>query len=282
MIQAEQFTPVCTFHGEGPLWDARRERLLLVDLLAGAVVEVDAGGAVARHEVDRVVAALRPRRQGGFIAALERGLALLDERFRVQERFPVELPEGVRFNDGGCDPRGRFYIGSMAYDFTEGAAALYRLGSDGRLHVAVDAVTISNGIQWSADGALAYYNDTATGRVDVFDADPATGALSNRRVHARIEGPGAPDGMAIDVEGGLWVALWGGGAVVRIDPDGTVSERIALPVPQVTACAFGADGSRLFITTSRDGAPDEALGSSGAVFACSPGVRGATVHAYAG
>lgn len=282
MVRAQQFTDVCTFHGEGPVWDAQRDALFLVDMLAGAIVEVR-DATVVRHEVSKVVAALRRRRSGGFVVALERSLALLDDDFAIVERLGEVVDPGARFNEGGCDPTGRFYIGSMAYDQHPGGGTLFRLEADRSLHTAVTPVTISNGIQWSGDGTHAFYNDTANGRVDVFDADATTGRLSNRRPYAVIDGPGGPDGMAIDEEGGLWVALWEGGAVVRIDADGSVSERVELPVPLVTSCAFGGDDGRdLYITTSRDGAPDEALASSGAVFLHRPGVAGAVVHDYAG
>jgi sugar lactone lactonase YvrE len=186
-------------------------------------------------------------------------------------------------NEGGCDPQGRFYCGSMAYDETSGAGSLYCLETDGAARRVVDGVTISNGIVWSLDGTQVYYVDTPTQRVDVFDHDPVTGELSGRRPVVHIDpAVGAPDGLTQDAEGGLWVALWGGGAVHRYTLDGRLDAVVEVGPLQVTACAFGgADLDELYITTSRDklSAPEPA---AGAVFGHRPGVRGVPVRTYGG
>jgi sugar lactone lactonase YvrE len=187
-------------------------------------------------------------------------------------------------NDGGCDPQGRFYCGTMAYDETPGAGTLYRLDPDLSVHVVLTRVTISNGLQWPADGRHVYYNDTPTGRVDRYDFNPATGTFGDRTNLATLEpDQGAPDGMALDADGGVWVALWGGAAVHRYDATGALTDRIELPARQVTACAFGGpDGTTLFITTSREGLGSAAEPEAGAVFAAETGVRGAPVYTFAG
>jgi sugar lactone lactonase YvrE len=283
-VRAERFTAPCTQHGEGPFWDAANDRLLLVDMLAGAVVEVDVDGGTQRHQLAEVAAALRARRGGGYVLATENRFVLLGPDL-TEERLlpPVFTNPSIRMNDGGCDQQGRFYCGTMAYDETPGAGTLYRLDPDGSVAVALREVTISNGLQWNAAGDTVFYNDTPTGRVDRFTFDPDSAAFTERRAFAEVTGDGQPDGMAIDEEDGLWVALWGGGAVHRYDPAGRLDLVVELPVTNVTACAFGGPDRRtLFITTSREGLDPDDQPDAGAVFRYSAQVRGAPQHAYAG
>ncbi len=286
MTTASQVTERCTEHGEGPFWDAAGDRLLLVDMLLGAVVAVAVGadGGTQRYELGGVAAALRARRDSGYVVARERGFQ------RYTADFTPDGPEitafddpAIRMNDGGCDPQGRFYCGTMAYVEKPGAGTIYRLDPDLTVHPVLTGVTISNGLQWSADGQHAYYNDTPTGRIDRFAFDAATGTFADRHPFVTLDGQhGMPDGLCMDDEGGVWIALWGGGAVHRYDPAGALSDVIDLPAHQVTACTFGGpDGSTLFITTSREGLGDQAEPAAGAVFAASPGVRGSVVHAFA-
>ncbi|HXR45130.1 MAG TPA: SMP-30/gluconolactonase/LRE family protein, partial [Pseudolysinimonas sp.] len=192
--------------------------------------------------------------------------------------------DAIKFNEGGCDPLGRMYCGTMAYDETPGRGVLYRMDVDHSVRTVLDDVTISNGLQWSADGRRAFYIDTPTGRVDVFDV-AEDGELANRRPFVTIEDtPGHPDGMAIDDEDGIWVALWGGAAVRHFDAAGRLVEQIDVPgASHTSACAFGGpDRSTLFITTSRLGLPEGAEPDAGALFAVDTAYRGATLHAYAG
>ena len=190
---------------------------------------------------------------------------------------------GVRMNEGSCDPDGRFYCGSMAYDKRPGAATLYRLDPDGSVHVVLEGVTISNGLDWSPHGALAYYNDTATGRVDVFDYDRDPG-LTGRRPLVRIpDEVGRPDGLTVDAEGAVWVALNGGGAVHRYTPEGALEEVVELPVPKVTACIFGGPRlDELFITTSREGLEPGTDPLAGSLFRPVVGVTGRPTSEFAG
>ena len=173
----------------------------------------------------------------------------------------------------------------MAYDERPGGGAVYRVTPDHQVIELLSPVSISNGVQWSADGTRVYYIDTPTRRVDVFDVDPETGAWSGRRVHIHVDGtPGYPDGMAIDEDDGLWVALWGGGAVNHYDATGRLVETISVPgITQASSCAFGGDGRDvLYITTSRQGLPDDQEPSAGAVFAVHTGSRGAVASEFAG
>ena len=184
-------------------------------------------------------------------------------------------------NEGGCDPAGLFYAGSTTYDHRPGGARLAWFGADLCPHPVLDDVTVSNGIEWSPDSRSAYYVDSTTLRVDRFAWTPERG-LHDRRPFATVEG-GEPDGLTVDAEGGVWVAVWGGSAVHRYDADGTLTEVVNLPVRQVSAVTFGGERlDRLFITTSRKGLGSAAEPAAGALFALDPGVRGLPVREFAG
>jgi sugar lactone lactonase YvrE len=170
----------------------------------------------------------------------------------------------------------------MAYDKEPGAAALWRLDLDRSVHRVLDGLTISNGLVWSLDGDTAYLIDTPTGRVDGYEFDAQAGTLHGRRTVAVVTG-GGPDGMTIDADGGLWVALHGGGAVHRYDPSGALSEVVEVGARQVTSCAFGGESlDRLVITTSREGLAEDDDPAAGALFVVEPGVRGIPLLPYAG
>jgi sugar lactone lactonase YvrE len=252
-------------------------------MLAGDVLALAADGAVTRRHVGNVAAAIRPRSKGGMVIGVQRGFALEDVDGRLRQLPELWTDPGVRMNEGGCDPDGRFYCGAMPYDKSPGGAALYRLDTDGSSSVVLENVTISNGLDWSADGSRAYYNDTATYRVDVFDYDSKSG-LSARRTFVDLSAQQLrPDGLTIDAEDGIWVALSNGGAVRRYSPDGKLDDVVELPVRKVTACAFGGPGLRdLFITTSREGLEPDRDPSAGALFRATPGVTGLPVREFAG
>ncbi len=283
-MKAEQITAPYADHGEGPVWDQREGVLRWVDMLAGDVLTLDANGTVSRLHVGTVAAALRPRRRGGLVVAVERGFALVEPDGAVG---PVQEAFGdseVRMNDGGCDPRGRFYCGSMAYDMSPGRGALYRFDPDGSITRVLDGVTISNGIVWTPAGDLVYYIDSGTGRVDAFDYDLDRAELADRRPVVSVPAEvGMPDGLTLDAEGGLWVALWGGGAVHRYLPDGRLDAVVELPASQVTACAFGGeDLSELYVSTSTLEVDRADQPAAGALFKVDPGVRGLPAHTFAG
>ena len=283
-MRAEQVTGAVAFHGEGPVWSARWGGLRWVDMLAGDVLTLCADGAIARRHAGEIAAAVRPRRAGGAVIGVERGFAL-EETDGTLRRLPdLWRDGGVRMNEGGCDPQGRFYCGSMAYDRRPGGGALFRLAPDGTVERVLEGVTISNGLEWSPDGSLAYYVDTATGRIDLFDHDPAAGLCGRRRFAIIAEEDGHPDGLTVDAEGGVWVALNKGGCVRRYLADGRLDGAVELPTRHVTACTFGgADLDQLYITTSREGlAPDEDDPVAGSLFRAAVGVRGRPVREFAG
>jgi sugar lactone lactonase YvrE len=279
-MQAEQLTDAVAYHGEGPVWSEQWGGLRWVDMLAGDVLFLAAEGSVERRHVASVVAAIRPRRDGGVVLGVERGFALEDAGGTIRRLGELWTDERLRMNEGACDPDGRFYCGSMAYDKQPGAGALYRLDPDRSVHMVLENVTVSNGLDWSPDGSLAYYNDTDTGRVDVFDYEPEA-ELSGRRPF--VETGARPDGLTVDSEGGVWVALSNASAVRRYTADGALDEVVELPVTKVTACTFGGPRlEELFITTSREGLDAVAEPAAGSLFRTVPGVRGIPVREFAG
>lgn len=281
-MHAEQVTDPLAYHAEGPVWSPSWGGLRWVDMLAGDVLSLRADGMVDRRSVGTVAAALRPRRAGGAVIAVERGFVLEHPDGSLAPLDEVWSDPGVRMNEGGCDPDGRFYCGSMAYDVTPGAGTVYRLDADRSVHVVLESVTISNGLEWTADGTRAYYNDTPTGQISVFDYHPEKG-LTGRRVFTDIANDGRPDGLTIDEHGGVWTAVFDRGEVHRYDPTGSLDEVVEIPVRQVTACTFGGvDLDQLFITTSREGLERADDPLAGALFSASVGVRGLPVRTYAG
>jgi sugar lactone lactonase YvrE len=281
-MRAEQLTDPVAYHAEGPVWSVRWGGLRWVDMLAGDVLSLEVDGSITRRHVATVVAAIRPRRGGGAVIGIERGFALEDPDGTISSLGELWTDDRVRMNEGGCDPDGRFYCGSMAYDQEVGAAALYRLDPDGAVHVVLERVTVSNGLDWSPDGSRAYYNDTATHRIDVFDYEPDSG-LTGRRPFAEIRDEGSPDGLTIDEQGGVWVALFNGSCVQRYTPEGSLDELIEVEAKKVTACTFGGPGfDELFITTSREGLDPGDDPLAGSLFRAEPGIRGLPVREFAG
>jgi sugar lactone lactonase YvrE len=252
-------------------------------MLAGDVLSLAAGGAINRRHVGSVAAALRPRRKGGAVIGVERGFALEDPDGTLTHLGELWTDEQVRMNEGGCDPDGRFYCGSMAYDQRPGAGALYRLDPDGSVHVVLENVTVSNGLDWSPDGSRAYYNDTATHRIDVFNYDGETG-LTGRRLFVDLSAESKrPDGLTVDEQGGVWVALFNSGVVRRYTPDGVLNEVIEVPAKKVTACTFGGPVlDQIFITTSRENLEPGEDPLAGSLFRAAVGVAGMPVREFAG
>src|SRR4051794_29232531 len=213
-LLAEQLGDPHAYHGECAVWFDGA--LHYVDMLAGDVLQMATDGSLAgRTKVGGIAATLRPRTTGGFAVAVDRGLALIDA-----DGSQTTLPEvwsdvGVRMNEGNTDPFGGFYLGSMAYSKVDGGGRLYRFDPSGEVTVILEAVTISNGFDWSADYSQAYYIDTPTHRIDVFDV-AGPGTLEGRRTLIDLSDyEGGPDGMTVDAEGGIWVAFYGGGSVRR-------------------------------------------------------------------
>ncbi len=271
-------TDTLAVHGEGPVWDDRQGRLIWLDMLAGRVISTDprSGDSSAAVVPSKVAAIARPFAAAeDWLLAGERTIFRTNSAFQTFERIAdLPLGPGVRTNDGACDRTGRLYIGTMAYDERPGAGALYRVTADGDVDVAMTSVTVSNGLDFSEDDGSAYYIDSPEQSV-VQLAFSESGAVASRRTAVDIPpGHGVPDGLTVDSEGGIWVALWDGGAVHRYGPDGALDMRIPMPVQRPTSCCFGGpDLAELYITTSRYGLGQEG-GPAGALFRCRPGVTG--------
>lgn len=287
MTAAEQFTDPLAVHGEGPVWSAAWNALCWVDLLAGDVLSVPTDGAgdpePRRWHVGQRAAALRPRAGGGLIVATEHDFLLADAIGGPTRRLAgITADPAVRFNDGACDPQGRFLCGTMAYDETPGAGVLYRVDAAGRVSTVLSGLTISNGLAWTADGGSARYVDTPTGRIDELVLS-APGEVTDRRSFVTVdEAAGFPDGLTVDADGGVWVALWGGGAVRRYGRSGELTDVVEVGARNVTACTLGgADRRDLFITTSREG-DDAPSAAAGAVFRQRVDVPGFEPYAFAG
>jgi sugar lactone lactonase YvrE len=282
-VRAEQVTEPVAYHGEGPVWSERWGGLRWVDMLAGDVLSLAPDGEITRRHVGSVAAAIRPRRQGGAVIGVERGFALEGADGALTHLGALWTDEGVRMNEGGCDPDGRFYCGSMAYDKRPGAGALYRLDPDRSVRAVLANVTISNGLEWSPDGSRAYYDDTPTHRIAVFDYDRESG-LTGLRPFAEIPPEaGHPDGLTVDAQGGVWVALFGGGVVRRYTPDGVLDGVVEVAARKVTACTFGGPRlDQLFITTSREGLEPGIDPLAGSLFRVVTGVVGLPAREFAG
>lgn len=273
--------PIC-MHAEAPVWSPSWGGIRWVDGEAADLVTLRDDGIHRLHLDDDYAAFFRPRAAGGFVALGARSLHLSDTAdgpVRIAATFDLGQ---ARFNDGTVDTHGRLLAGSMALDDAGAVGRVLRIGSDLTTTEVLSGVEVSNGIGFTADGARAYYVDTATGRVDVFDV--IDGDLRDRRGFVSIpEDLGSPDGLTVAADGSVWVALWGGSAVHGYAADGSQIARIELPVPQVSACTFGGDDlSTLYITTSAQGLGADHGTEAGSLFAVRPGVCGQAVVPFAG
>jgi sugar lactone lactonase YvrE len=276
--------------GEGAIWDRTSERLLWVDILKKRVGIFDPqSGRNETLQLDSLVGTVVPTSRGDLLVALQEGVARLDRR--TGRISAVRAPAGhdaatVRFNDGKCDPRGRLWAGTMGLEAAPKAGALYRFDPDGTNRRMLEGVTISNGIVWRLDHRSMYYIDSMTRGVDAFDFDVETGTIAGRRrVISVAPDLGFPDGMTIDAEGNLWIALWDGWGVGCWSPEtGQLLGKLSVPAARVTSCAFGGDKlASLFITTARQGLSEEELrGQSlaGSVFVASVEVHGVGAFSY--
>ncbi|MEA2026376.1 MAG: SMP-30/gluconolactonase/LRE family protein [Chloroflexota bacterium] len=276
--------------GEGPVWDAPRASLLWTDIGGRRIHRLDpATGAVWTRGLEQMAGAVLPRASGGLALCLQDGVYLTDtDEGEPRLLVAVEPDDEVtRLNDVKTDRTGRLWGGTMAFDARPDAGAFYRIEPDGTIATIASPTSISNGIEWSLDGSLMYYIDTATGRMDVFDFDLAAGSALNRRPFIVFdESFGIPDGMTIDAEGCPWVAFYDGWAVRRFTPSGALDRTIELPTARTTSCAFGGpDLDHLFVTSARDGLSEAELAEqphAGALFVIEPGVTGLPITPFAG
>ena len=266
--------------GEGARWIG--DRVVVVDIPTGRLLEADPmkpGPLRELTKLDVTLGAVAPvtGNKEQWIAACGTGIAMLRVGGRPEWLGRPEDGKKVRMrmNDACADPAGRFWAGSMAFDFTPDAGSLYRVDTDGTVERVLDGVTISNGPAFDAAGTTMYFTDTARGRIDRFHVDPDSGALSERKLFVQMTvGRENPDGMAVDDEDHVWVAVWGASEVRRYRPDGSLAETVRVPTRQPSSvCLVGREQPRMFVTSAATGleASDEL---AGAVFAMPTSVRG--------
>jgi sugar lactone lactonase YvrE len=274
--------------GEAPVWDDRAGLLIWVDITRGHVHRFEpVSGRDETLAVGRPVGAAVPTTDGRLALAVSDGFELLDPTTGELERLAdveADLPDTI-MNDGKCDPAGRFWAGTRDIEGRRPIGTLYRLDAHRSVEPMVTDVILSNGIAWSPDGRTMYYIDSMAFAVDAFAFDAHTGSLSDRRRAMEFPGSwGLPDGMTVDEEDFLWVAFWRGSAIRRFAPDGSVDSIVALPVTQVTSCAFGGENrADLYVTSAATDLREEDLRRqpfAGGVFRVRPGVRGVAAEPY--
>ncbi len=280
ITEPSQMALPATELGEGPCWDAATHSLYWVDIPAGRVHSLHESGRHESWDVGRPVGAVVPRAGGGLLVAAGNGFWTLDQaNGAVAELAAAPGLLGTRMNDGGCDQAGRFYAGTMDNDERPGRGSFYRLNADHTVTEVFTGIGISNGIGWSPDDRLMYYIDSLAYRVDVMDYDPRSGQLGDRRPFAVLgSGDVVPDGLAVDSDGGVWVAVWGASVIQRYDRTGRLIGVVRVPAAYVTSCAFGGpELDQLYITSAAG--PGRCAGS---LFTCPAGVKGLPTHAYQG
>jgi sugar lactone lactonase YvrE len=274
--------------GESPVWDVDTQRLLWVDIPGRALRTFHPSTrATSSLALAAQISVIALRSRGGLVGAGP-GFVLLDDRTGALQRVAGGEVDEPPLNEGRCDRAGRFWAGSLAVDPRfAGRGVLGYLGPDGVVRTALAGVTVSNGLDWSPDGETLYYTDSPTQRLDAFDFEPETGALSRRRTVVEIpNSDGTPDGLTVDRDGNLWLALVHGSEVRCYTPDGALDARVRVPTSVVTSCCFGgADLEDLYITTSELYVPDDLRASqagAGGLFVCRPGATGVAPSRFGG
>jgi sugar lactone lactonase YvrE len=260
--------------GEGPAYDGRTNILSWVDIKTGSLFLWDMNKKQLEEiQTGQNLGAAVPTIKGKYIAAMTTGIYFVDKNGLSFVCRPPELTDNYRLNDAKCDPAGRFWFGTCRlFRDTSGEGSLFRLDPDRNCYRILKDPEISNGLAWSDDKKTMYYIDTPKKRIDAFDYELETGSISNRRQVIDFQ-DSFPDGMTIDSEGKLWVALWGGNKVVRCDPaSGKVISEVQLPSKNITSCCFAGENlDTLFITSSGEGFENP---ETGRVFYTQPGVQG--------
>ena len=282
--------------GESPMWHPREQRLYYCDIPGQRLNRFDpASGELVHWTLDSDVASCAPMLDGALLLAMRDGLWRFDPSSGRRTRLaaPPYDPTNERFNDGKCDPQGRFWVGTI-YEPRDPAIASLHCYSAGKLERRADGITVSNGLAWSPSGRTMYWSDTTAHTVYAFDFDGASGALTGRRVFARFDAKphggdletydGRPDGAAVDVEGCYWVAMYEGQRLIRLSPDGEMLREVRLPVRCATMpCFGGADLKTIYITTAKLNRPADELAQqpwAGCVLALKVDVPGLPAHMF--
>ncbi|WP_295712702.1 SMP-30/gluconolactonase/LRE family protein [Mucilaginibacter sp.] len=273
--------------GEGAHWHSQWKKFLYIDIDGGKVGRIDTVTKITEEiAINEKVGTVVPANDNKLIVALKSTIEEIDfetGQRRILESIESDIQDN-RCNDGKCDAAGRLWIGTTNMPGGLNQAALYCF--DGSLQMKLDNVSVSNGICWSKDNTIMYYIDSFAYNIKAFDFEISTGTISNERVLIKINEPGyIPDGMTIDDEGMLWVAIWGGACVNRYDPgSGKLIGKIKVAAPNVTACAFGGDDMKtMFITTARAGLEEDQLQRfplSGSLFYITINIKGAEMNDF--
>jgi sugar lactone lactonase YvrE len=275
--------------GEAPIWDARTGTLYWVDILGAEVHATDPDLGTDRVlSTPSPVGAVALRERGGLVVTLTGGIAALDPvTSGLVTLAPVPMPPGIRMNDAKVDPAGRLWFETMETNGALGEGALHRLGTDLRLETVIDGLSIPNGLDWSLDARTMYFAESVERTVRAYPFDAEAGMLGRPEVLIQLNADeGMPDGLTVDAEGCLWLAVWDGGAVRRYSPDGRLLETIDIPVSQVTCPGFGGPAvDQIFVTTAHEGfaagsMPNEP--SAGGLYRVRTGTRGRTPNRFKG
>ena len=278
--------------GESPVWHPEDQSLYWIDIQRRQIHRFDpASGANQTFDLPEIVTCIAPRVTGGLVLTLRKHFATFDTATLKLERIGEVEPDlpNNRFNDGKCDPQGRFWAGTMdAVHWSSPAGNLYRLDSDKTITRMQENVICSNGSGWSPNGRKMYYTESFRYAILVYDFDPGTGAISNRLPFATLDSNsgGFPDGMTVDADGFVWSNVVGLGQIHRYDPQGKLERILQLPVPRATDCTFGGpDLKTLYVTSARETMSPEQLAAaplSGSLFAIDCDVRGLPSNSFAG
>ena len=279
-----------TILGEAPLWCPIEKVIYWVDIDGKSILRIDPGsGERKRFPQSYEFGCIVKRADGGFVGGTNAGLVYLNADLATPEVFAIPEPElpNNRFNDGKCDRRGRFWVGSTDVNEIDPSGSLYHVNGSGEVTRMLSDLTVANGLGWSPDDKTMYFTDCGHGQIYVFDFNADTGEIDNRRIFAQVNpNDGMPDGLCVDAEGFVWSAHWDGWRLTRYDPDGRIDRIIGMPVPQVTSVAFGGDNlDQMFVTTARLGLTETQLAEaplSGGLFRIDVGVTGLPEVPYQG
>ena len=264
MSSVELFYQIDAIIGEGAYWDWRTNELLMVDITAGRVIKLSPNGDLIKEYQlgNKVGAVIGVENSTDYLLIEQRGLTMMaPSGARTELLMLLDLDEPKRFNDAKADPSGRLWAGVMGTDQRPGVGALYSYQAGGLMHQMITDLTVPNGLDWTNDHQTMYFIDSPTKTVGVYDFDLATAEISLRNSFT-MPIPGNPDGMTLDAEDNLWIALWDGSAVIQLSPEGKMLQKIKLPVSRVTTCTFGGnDLSTLYITSASYGVDEDLAGS---------------------
>lgn len=281
----------CTI-GEGPSWDERTNTIYFIDLLGNTIYSFD-GSRVLKRVLKENIGAAVVRERGGMVAVTMTGYYLVDFPDGEVKQIcdPEAGRENSRFNDGKCDAKGRFWAGTMSRALDSGygealpESALWCMDTKQQVSLKLDKVIQGNGMAWTPDNRKMYFIDSQTYTVQEFDFDLEKSAISNGHVVVQVPREmGLPDGMTVDSQGMLWVALWGGGAISRWNPaTGELLEKISIPAKNVTACTFGGENmDELYVTTAKLDTNEEEYPYAGGLFKIKMDITGVPSYRYGG